>query len=42
VIIDDMRSSMVAARSAAAIGCAFDLNFGRGRFDPVKFWRASA
>jgi len=32
VIIADMRSSMVAAETAAAIGCAFDLNlFRRGR-----------
>jgi hypothetical protein len=42
VIIGDMRSSMVAAKSAAAIGCVFYFGFGRGRFDPVKFWRASA
>jgi len=27
VIIADMRSSMVAAETAAAIGCAFDFEF---------------
>jgi hypothetical protein len=24
-------------KTAAAIGCVFDLIFGRGRIDPVKF-----
>jgi hypothetical protein len=43
VIIADLRSSMVAADfSAAAVGCAFDLIFGRDRLDPVKSWRESA
>jgi len=49
VIIADTRSSMVAAKFAAAVGCAFDfaVNFvfllaqrapiRRGRLDPVKF-----
>jgi hypothetical protein len=39
VIIADTRSSMVAADSAAAIGCAFDLSFGfirRGRVGLVN------
>jgi len=31
VIIVDTRSSMVAVNFTAAIGCALDFDFGRGR-----------
>jgi hypothetical protein len=49
VIIADMRSSMVAVKFAAAIGCGFDFVFllaqradiGRGRFDPVDSARSA-
>jgi hypothetical protein len=49
VIIADMRSSMAVADSAAAVGCAFDLDLDfdfllaqraiirRSRLGPVKF-----